>query len=184
MTLADARAICPDLSTRPADLVREAAALTSLCRWAGRYGPMVAKDGADGLMADISGVPHLFGGEQALRDDLQAQLDRLGLHSVSAIAGTRGAAHALARHGGGIVPDGRLAESMGNLPVAALRIDHLTAEALARVGLSRIADLSANPVRLWRDGLARGLCSGWIRRWACNPNLSLPTVTRHISACE
>lgn len=160
MTLADARAICPDLSTRPADLVREAAALTSLCRWAGRYGPMVAKDGADGLMADISGVPHLFGGEQALRDDLQTQLDRLGLHSVSAIAGTRGAAHALARHGGGIVPDGRLAESMGNLPVAALRIDHLTAEALARVGLSRIADLLGQP----RAPLARRFGAGLVLR--------------------
>ncbi|PIL21760.1 hypothetical protein P775_02715 [Puniceibacterium antarcticum] len=32
MALADARAICPDLATRPADLAREAAALASLRR--------------------------------------------------------------------------------------------------------------------------------------------------------
>ena len=63
--LADARAICPDLITRPADLAHETAALASLRRWASRYAPMVATDGSDGLMADISGVPHLFGGENA-----------------------------------------------------------------------------------------------------------------------
>ena len=75
MALADARAICPDLATRAADLAAEAAALASMRRWAGRYAPMVGSDGADGLMADISGVPHLFGGEQDLREDLQARLD-------------------------------------------------------------------------------------------------------------
>ena len=70
MALADARAICPDLATRPADLSHEAAALVSLRRWTSRYAPMVASDGTDGLMADISGVPHLFGGEEYLREDL------------------------------------------------------------------------------------------------------------------
>lgn len=152
MALADARAICPDLATRPADLVAEAAALGHLRRWASRYAPMVARDGPDGLIADISGVPHLFGGEEALRDDLHARMDRAGLAVVSAIAGTRGAAHGLARHGGGgVVPEGKLAEGIAALPVAALRIDQDTAEGLARLGLTRIADL----VPLPRGPLAR-----------------------------
>lgn len=56
-----------EVSTRPADLAHEAAALAGLRRWAGRYAPMVASDGADGLMADISSVPHLFYGEEDLR---------------------------------------------------------------------------------------------------------------------
>lgn len=145
MPLADARAVYPDLATRPADLAREATALASLRRWASRYAPMVATDGADGLMADISGVPHLFGGEAELRADLHARLERIGLAVATAIAPTRGAAHALARHGGGIVPDGRLAEELAPLPVSALRIDHDTAVALARVGLSRISDLIPLP---------------------------------------
>lgn len=145
MPLADARAICPDLATRPADPAREAVALASLRRWASRYAPMVATDGADGLMADISGVPHLFGGEEELRADLHARLERVGLAVVSAIAGTRGGAHALARHGGGIVSDGRLAEGIGRLPVSALRIDNDTAVALTRVGLSCISDLIPLP---------------------------------------
>ena len=153
-SLADARAIFPDLATRPADLAAEAAALASLRRWASRYAPMVASDGSDGLMAEISGVPHLFGGEADLRDDLQARLERAGLVATSAIAGTRGAAHALARHGGGIVADGRLAQGIGHLPVTALRVDHSITEALARVGLTRIADLIPLPRAplAWRFG--------------------------------
>ena len=161
MALADARAICMDLTTRVADLPREAAALAAVRRWAVRYAPMVAVDGADGLIADITGVGHLFGGEAELRADMQAAVARGGLCACSAIAGSRGAAHALARFGGarfgeaqfgearfgrnGVVPEGRLAEAVGPLPVAALRIDHDTAAGLGRLGLRLIADVMALP---------------------------------------
>jgi protein ImuB len=145
MPLADARAICPDVTTRPANLAREAAALTALRRWASRYSPMIASDGTDGLVADITGVAHLFGGEADLRADLHARLERVGLSVTSAIAGSRGAAQALSRHRGGIIPDGELVQGVGRLPVSALRIDPDTADALTRVGLSRIADLIALP---------------------------------------
>ena len=146
MALADARAICPDLSTRPADLQAEAAALETVRRWAVRYAPMVAADGPAGLIADVTGVGHLFGGEGELRADLHAALDRMGLTAVSAIAETRGAAHALARHGAGcVIGEAGLSRALGPLPVAALRIDSATAEGLARLGLSRIADLMAQP---------------------------------------
>lgn len=160
MALADARAICPDLTTRPADLARESAALAGLRRWASHYAPMVSTDGVDGLMADISGVPHLFGGEADLREDLQARLERAGLHAACAIAETRGAAYALARHGGGIVADGNLEAGIGHLPITALRVDSNTAAALARVGLSRIADL----VPLPRAPLARRFGPGLVLR--------------------
>lgn len=145
MPLADARAICPTLETRPADPVQETAALAVLRRWSSRYAPMVAPDGTDGLMADISGVAHLFGGEEEMRADLQARLIRSGISGISGIAGTRGAAHALARHGGGIIPDGRLAEGLADLPVAALRIAPDTVAALARLGIHRIRDLEPLP---------------------------------------
>lgn len=158
--LADARAICPDLSTRPSDLAGEALALATLRRWAGRYAPMVAVDGRDGLMADATGVAHLFGGEDDLRGDLHARLERAGLSVVSAIAGTRGAAHALARHGGGIIAEGALAQGLRHLPVTALRIDPDTAEALVRVGLPRIGDVIDQP----RAPLARRYGQGLVRR--------------------
>lgn len=88
------------LASCPADPEREARALAGLCRWAARYAPLVAVDGADGLMADVTGVAHLFGGEAELRADLHAQLEQVGLEAQSALAGTGGAAWALARHGG------------------------------------------------------------------------------------
>lgn len=145
MALADARAICPDLTTRSADPVAQAAGLAGLRRWAGRYSPLVAADGADGLMADITGVAHLFGGESALRDDLGHGLNRMGLAAQTAIAGTRGAAHALARHGGGVLKDADLPAVMGGLSVHALRIDKADAATLNRLGLRRISDLATLP---------------------------------------
>lgn len=160
MALADARAICPDLQTRPADLPSERVALDSLRRWASRYSPMIATEGLDALVADISGVAHLFGGEEELRADLDARLARAGLSAVTAIAGTRGAAQALVRHGGGIVPEGRLAEGIGHLPVSALRIDHATAEGLGRVGLPLIAHL----IDLPRAPLSRRFGPGLVLR--------------------
>ncbi|NPD15120.1 DNA polymerase Y family protein [Xinfangfangia sp. D13-10-4-6] len=158
MPLADARALVPDLATRLADPVRETAALVALRRWVVRYAPQVATDGDDGLIADITGVAHLFGGEEDLRGDLQARLIRAGLNAQSAIAGSRGGAHALARHGGGIVPDGLLAERLGHLPVSALRISPEISEGLSRMGLSRIADLIPLP----RAPLARRFGAGLV----------------------
>ncbi|MBJ2150171.1 DNA polymerase Y family protein [Paracoccus sp. IB05] len=145
MPLADARAVCPALSTRPADLIREGRALEGLRRWASRYGPHAAKDGTDGLVVDVSGVPHLFGGEAELLADLEARCERTGVGAKSAIAETRGGAWALARHGGGVIPEGGLLARLGPMPVSALRIEPAVAEALTRLGLNRIVDLTNVP---------------------------------------
>ena len=121
---------------------------------------MVARDGPDGLIADISGVPHLFGGEAEMRGDLHARLERVGLTLSSAIAETRGAAQALARHGGGILPEGAAKEGIASLPVSALRIGSDVAEGLARMGLNRIGDITDLP----RAPLARRFGSGLVLR--------------------
>ncbi len=160
MPLVDARAICPALATRPADLAAEGAFLETLRRWAVRYSPLVARDGADGLLADITGVAHLFGGEEALAHDMTARLARAAITARAAIADTRGAAHALARHGGGIAAPGATLAALAPLPVTALRLDSETAEALARLGLTRIRDL----VPLPRAPLARRFGAGLMLR--------------------
>lgn len=142
---ADARAICPDLLSRPADLVAEAVFLGRLARWAERYSPRVARDGSDGVLVDLTGAAHLFGGEAALRADVQTRLARGGLTVAAAIADSAVAARALARHGGGIAPPGRPLAALGALPPAALRLDGETSETLARLGLGSIATLAALP---------------------------------------
>ncbi len=145
MPLADARALCPDLVTHPSDLPREAAFLASLARWMGRYAPWVARDGLDGVMVDLTGSAHLYGGEAALLDDLQARLGRAGISARTGIADTVGAAHALARHGGGMAAPGTTLEAIGPLPVVALRIGSDTSATLARLGLRTIRDLVLVP---------------------------------------
>ena len=141
MPLADARAIFPDLVTAPfvPEIAQEG--LRHLRRWAMRYAPQVALDPPDGLVADITGVAHLFGGEAELRDDLDARLERAGFFCQSAIAPTRGAAWAVSRHGGGIIGEGQLRAALAPLPLAALRYAPKLIEDLGAVGLRRIGDL-------------------------------------------
>ncbi len=98
--LRDARAFCPDLATRPANPPAEAAFLTRLRRWAGKFTPYVAEESPAALVLDITGCTHLFGGEAALTEALQADCIRLGLSVQTGIADTPGAAWALARFAG------------------------------------------------------------------------------------
>jgi protein ImuB len=69
LTLTDARARHPALVARDADPAAQALALERLADACSRYTPLVALDGADGLMLDVSGVAHLFGGEAGLIEE-------------------------------------------------------------------------------------------------------------------
>ncbi len=99
-SLRDAMAMCPGLVYRPAHLAHEAAFLAGLRRWAGKFSPWVAAEPPDSLVLDITGCAHLFGGEAALIALLAEDCAALGLTVRAGIAGTRGAAWALARFGG------------------------------------------------------------------------------------
>src|SRR5690348_6909478 len=94
--LTDARALDPALVAIPADPDGDAALVRQLAKWAGRWSPLVEVDG-DGLRLDVTGVAHLFGGEQGLVRDIRLCFARLGLTVRIAIAPTAAAAWALAR---------------------------------------------------------------------------------------
>ncbi len=98
--LRDATAMCPTLVTVPADPVAEGAFLTGLRRWAGKFSPWVAEEPPGGLVVDLTGCAHLFGGEAALLAQVEAECEALGLSLRAAIADTPGAAWALSRHAG------------------------------------------------------------------------------------
>lgn len=100
MALADARALCPTLVTRRSSPLAEAAFLTALRRWAGKFSPWVAEEGSDALVIDLTGCAHLFGGEAALVAQAEADCADLGLTVQAGLADTRGAAWALARFAG------------------------------------------------------------------------------------
>ncbi len=112
MGLADARALRPDLATRPAEPEREAAFLSALARWARRFSPWVAEDGAEGLALDVTGCAHLFGGEAAMLEDMVARLARAGLTARAACADTRGGAWALARFAAGAASRGPVGDAV------------------------------------------------------------------------
>ncbi len=139
--MADARSFCLDLLSQPADPQRDAQLLRGLRRWAERFCPWAGFDGEDGLILDITGVAHLWGGEAEMLRDIRRRLDRARISVRLAAAGTRGAAWALAR----FAPEGALEERLLSLPVAALRLPADTVTALQRLGLRKIGDLAASP---------------------------------------
>ncbi|SNS94196.1 Y-family DNA polymerase [Tropicimonas sediminicola] len=98
--LRDARAVCPTLVTRLCNPQAEAAFLTVLRRWAGKFSPWVSELPPDGLTVDLTGCAHLFGGEAALLEQIETDCAALGLSVRAGIADTVGAAWALARYAG------------------------------------------------------------------------------------
>jgi protein ImuB len=149
MRLADARALCPHIAVHPSDPAGDLAFLHRLAVWAQRWGPGSALDAPDGLLVDVTGAAHLFGGEEALLADAAAAFARRRLTVRLAIAPTAGAAWALSRQGPEraiLGPDEDAAARLGALPVVALRLDDEVRLLLRRLGLKRIADI---------DGIAR-----------------------------
>ena len=96
----DAHAMCGGLLTRTRNAPAEAAFLTALRRWAGKFSPWVAEEAPDGLVIDLSGCAHLFGGEEALMSVVEADCAEMGLSVRLGLADTLGAAWALARYAG------------------------------------------------------------------------------------
>lgn len=96
--LRDARAMCPELQTAPADPEGEAAFLQLLRRWAGKFSPWVAVEPPAALIVDLTGCAHLFGGEGPLVAQVEQDCAALGLTVRMGLADTVGASWALARY--------------------------------------------------------------------------------------
>jgi len=105
--LTDARAICPALAVAPGDPAGDLAFLERLALWAQRWGPWSALDPSDGVLVDVTGVAHLYGGESALLADADRRLTARGLTARLALASTTGAAWALSHYGEFLTGTGR-----------------------------------------------------------------------------
>ena len=143
--LADARTLCPEIQTAPADPAGDLAYLEKLAVWAQRWGPWSALDPPDGVLVDVTAVAHLFGGEERLLADVEAAFAKRQLAVRAAIAPTAGAAWALAHFGPRkaiLNSQGDMMRMLGDLPVAALRLDGDVLTVLRRLGLKRLDDLA------------------------------------------
>ncbi len=164
MAAAHARALVAGLEVHDAEPDADRVWLDRLALHAARYWtPTAAVSGSDGLWLDLTGTTHLFGGEERFAARLLAFLKRLGFTARIAIAGTPGAAHALARYGSArslSLPEGKESEALAPLPPAALRLAPEALAAAARFGIERIADLYPMP----RGPLARRLGRAAVER--------------------
>lgn len=148
LTVAQARAMVPDLTVVAAEPEADAAALRALAAWCLRVSPLTAADPPDGIWIDLTGCAHLHGGEAAVLDRLLGALRRDGIGARGAIAGAPGAAHALARHGAAgaaVVPPGSDAAAVAPLPVGSLRLPAETVAALRRLRIETVGALLAAP---------------------------------------
>lgn len=138
----------PDLRIRDADPSADAAGLHRLGLWClRRYSPIVALDPPQGLWIDATGAGHLRGGDEAMLDDMIRRLARSGLYARAAMAGTTGAAHALARYGRDrqAICLERPEAALAMLPLAALRLPPEMVAEMGQLGLERIEALEQAP---------------------------------------
>ncbi|MCW1430221.1 DNA polymerase Y family protein [Novosphingobium sp. JCM 18896] len=168
MAAAHARALVSDLEVRDAEPQADRAlldrlALHAVCHWTPNASITTTRDIGDGIWLDLTGAAHLFGGEESFCRRLLRFFARLGFSAAIAIAGTPGAAYALARYGGSAIAllrPGTEPQAIADLPLAALRLGEEALTAAARFGFARIGDLYPIP----RGPLARRLGMEAVRR--------------------
>jgi protein ImuB len=148
LSLADARARLPQLATAEADRPADAQILARLAARCERYTPLTALDEPHGLVLDVTGCAHLFGGEAGLVERLVQDMETLGFFARSALATTPDCARALARFSaGGIFASGEERAAVAHLPLAALECGYETLLALNRAGLKTLGDVAARSSR-------------------------------------
>lgn len=166
----------------PYDPLADREALEALAEHCGRFSPIVAVEPSpvpDGLLLDITGLVHLFGGETALAEKIAHDFTRRGLIVRMAIADTLAAAWAVAHFGQGgnqaspgssfilhpssffLVPPGETLPALRPLPVEALRLPEEVVGWLHQLGIRRIGQLEALP----RGELSSRFGPELLRRW-------------------
>jgi protein ImuB len=147
MVVADARAVLPALQVFDDKPGFAEKLLLSFGTWCIRFTPIVGVDPPDGLILDITGCTHLWGGEKAYLKDIVTRIRRAGYDARAAIADTIGTAWAVCRFGTVtplIPPKGELA-ALADLPPAALRLEAPVLERMQKLGFYRIRNFMDIP---------------------------------------
>jgi len=160
MRAADAKAICPGLEVLDDKPGRPEKLLRGLGEWCIRYAPIVSLDAfaMDGLMLEVSGCPHLWGGERAYLKEIVSRLKSKGYTVRLAIADTPGAAWAVARFGRvtPLIAPGTHAEALLDLVPEALRLDELVLAKLRKLGFYQIKSFMGMPRSVLRRRFGEG----------------------------
>ena len=159
MIVADARTLLPALAVFDHKPGREEKLLEGLASWCIRFTPVVAVDPPDGLVLDVTGCAHLWGGERPYLREIITRLKTAGYEVRAAIADTIGAAWAVARFGkvSAVVENHLQAAALLPLPPAALRLTEEMLVRLKKFGLYRISDFINMPRPALRRRFGQGL---------------------------
>lgn len=147
ITVADARSFVHSLQVVEDQPGLFANLLHSLCEYCVRYSPVVATDEPDGLMMDITGCAHLWGGEQHYLTEIYNRFKKFGYEVQLSIADTIGSAWGFARftQHNTIVEIGEQVNALLCLPPAALRLEPAIIERLEKLGLCRLESFIKMP---------------------------------------
>ncbi len=165
---------CSDLKLHPRSLLQEASAHAALLDCAQSFSPRVEDLSCDSVLMDLAGLEPLLGSLPKIARDVARRASDLGLEVNVAVAFNPDTA-VLAAHGFSgviVIPEGKEAEQLGNLPVEVLFTgsqDLQNLDVLRRWGIRNLAALAALPEialseRLGQEGirlqhLARGSSS-------------------------
>jgi protein ImuB len=166
MRAADAKAICPGLEVLDDKAGRAEKLLRGIGQWCIRYAPIVCLDEfrMDGLMLEVSGCAHLWGGERRYLKEIVSRLRAKGYTVRLAIADTQGAAWAVARFGSvtPLIAPGEHTSALLDLVPEALRLEEVTLAKLRKLGFYQIKSFINMP----RSVLRRRFGEGFLLRLA------------------
>lgn len=151
MVLADCKAVFPELEVLETEPGRAEKLLRALAEWCIMYTPFAGVDLPDGVILDISGCAHLWGGEEAYLQHIRTKLDSYGYTVQIAFADTIAAAWAMARFSTeAIIPQGVQGLAIKSLPPAALRLDPIILARLKKLGMKHIGSFMNMPPSVLR----------------------------------
>lgn len=161
MPLADAKAIVASLQVFDDQPERGPQLLNALGEWCIRYTPVVGIHLPDGLILDVSGCTHLWGGERPYLKEIVTKLRAIGYDVRGAMADTIGTAWAVARYGQitPIIDSGEQTAALMPLPPAALRLEEDVLARLQKLGLYQIGSFINMPRTVLRRRLGQALLS-------------------------
>jgi protein ImuB len=162
MAAADAKAAIPGLQVFDAQPGQSAKILKQAGEWCIRYSPLISVDLPQGLILDISGCAHLWGGERAYLKEIVNRIRSKGYDVRGAMADTVGTAWAVARFGRikPIIEPGDQANALLSLPPAALRLEPFILERLQKLGFYTIKSF----INLKRSALRRRFGDNFLLR--------------------
>jgi protein ImuB len=159
-----------DVQIRPRSEAQEKAAHAALLDVAWSISPRVEGTAPDTIVLDLDGLTSLFGTNENIAQELTYRVSRVGLTPQIAVSSNLEAAILAARGFPGItiIPAGKEARRLSDLPVIALVASRDILEILERWGVDTLQALAALPVlqlseRLGQEGvrlheLAHGAC--------------------------